>query len=600
MPEIRYDMPANPLETSAFTGSGETPLDFKTIAKDVPCQHACPAGTDVPAYLRAIASGDMDEAYRINQEHNVFPGILGRICTRPCEPACRHQWTNTRGPVTICHLKRSCADGKGHKPEPRPPWFEETAKRVVIVGGGPAGLTAARELKRYGHSVAVYDREEVLGGVMSLGIPSFRLPREVVNEEIAAIVGSGVEVHLNAHIDDTLIHDLRESSDALIVAAGAIHSIKIELEGLEEGAARGGYDFIKDYNLGRVKELDGAVLVIGGGFTAVDCVRAARRLLGPGRGSAVMMYRRTEAQMSASPEEIAEMRAEGCEIETLVTPVRARMQEGRLQAVTFVRNILAPGAQQDSKPEITPIAGSDFDVPCNHLIMAVGQGRGLEILPEGAEFTDDHHTTREGLFCTGDFHYGTRDVIHAVADGKQVADEVDLYLMGRIRKSRRVEISLQDDPGRLRDHDLTPPHHMPVLPIAQRLGNEEIEIGYSDDATKLNAWRCYLCNHKYEIDQDKCIHCDWCIKVSPRQCILKLADLEMDGDGFPIRWTETDESDKAKFIWINSDECIRCGNCLRICPTDAISLRKLTLVDKLEHTGCSSCGPDPGQAGNRR
>ena len=294
MPKIKYNMPANPLETSVFTGMGEKPLDRKTIAKDVPCQHACPARTDVPEYIRAIAYGDMDTAYRINQEDNVFPGVLGRICTRPCEPACRHEWTNTRGPVTICHLKRSSADKKGRKAEPRPAWFGETGKQVVVVGGGPAGLTAARELKRYGHQVSIYDRDEVLGGVMSLGIPIFRLPREVVNEEIAAIVDSGIEVHLNAHIDDKLMHKLRDKSDALIVAAGAIHSIKIKLEGLDEGIGYGGFDFIKDFNLGRVKKLEGDVLVIGGGFTAVDCVRAARRLLGRRtwpRGDDVPSYR---------------------------------------------------------------------------------------------------------------------------------------------------------------------------------------------------------------------------------------------------------------------------------------------------------------------
>ena len=486
----------------------------------------------MPEYLGLIARGKLDEAYLVNQEDNVFPGVLGRICTRPCEPACRHEWTNTRGPVTICHLKRSAADGKSRKPKPLPAWFGSSGKSVAVVGGGPAGLTVARELKRYGHDVTVYDRDEVLGGVMSLGIPIFRLPREVVKEEVAAIVDSGIDVKLNQHIDDALMASLGEQYDAVVVGAGAGRSISLELDGLPQELGYGGYDFIKEFNMGRLKKLEpGDLLVIGGGFTAIDCVRAGRRLLGKDGGRAAIMYRRTEAQMSATPDELVEIRREGCDIETLVSPVRANIQDGKLVSVTFIRNQLGEIRPGSDKPSISTIPGSEFDVPCRYLVMAIGQDRTLEILPEGVEFTDDHHTNRKGLFCTGDFHYGSLDVIHAVADGKEVADEVDLFLTGKVRKVKHVRITEEAETGRLRDHDLADPPHMPVHPVDDRKGNEEVEIGFGPEATDVNAWRCYLCNYKYEIDQDKCIHCDWCIKVTPRKCILKLEELELDEDG---------------------------------------------------------------------
>ncbi len=580
---IQYDHASKPAEFSTFSGQGHATLDLKTMARDIPCQAACPAGTNVPEYIRQLVLKNPDASYRINQEGNVFPGVLGRICTRPCEPACRHQWTNTNGPVTICHLKRAAADNKSQPARPLPAWFDEpTGKRIAVIGGGPAGLTAARELGRLGHVVELFEREPVLGGQMAWGIPEFRLPRDVVKEEVQAIVDSGIEVRLCEHIDKERFSEMADQYDAVLVAAGAIRGIKLKIDGLDEDAnAISGYDFMKRYNTGDPIPVAGDVVIIGGGFTAVDCARAARRLLGEQHRVTAIMYRRGEEHMSASPDEIWQLRLEGIDVGTLVNPARVRCEDGEVKAVIFDRNVLGDDPEDGGKPPIHRVEGSEYEVPCDTLIYAVGQTRTLEILPEGVELTEGNRTTHEKIFVSGDFHTGPLDVIHAVADAKEVASAIDQSLMGQKRLGKWVEISDADDTGRLRDHDLYTPAHTRTLPLEQREGNEEVELSYSAEEVEINARRCYLCNYKFEIDQDKCIHCDWCIKASPRACIHGLTRLFTDEDGAPTSHIKSATAPDATYIWIESNQCIRCGNCTRACPTYAIPTRKADIV----------CGP---------
>jgi len=585
--DISYEMAPNPQETSIFTGVANEPLDFKTFYKDIPCQEACPAKTNVPAYIEAIAKGNPEQAYLINQEDNVFSGVLGRVCSRPCEDACRHNWTGTEGPVHICHLKRSASDYKENSPQPLPAWFEDTGKKIAVIGGGPAGLTAARELRRYGHIVTIYERDSILGGMMVQGIPIFRLPRDTVKAEVNAIIESGIDVKYNNSVDAEMMQEIIKEYDSVLVAVGSVRPSNLKLPGLPgDGHTIPGLKFMYDYNMGKIGDLKGQnVIIVGGGFTAVDCgrscARAAKRLVGT-EGSVTIMYRRTEAQMSADPDEINQMRLEEIDVETLMNPLSARTKDGKLVGVTFQRNALDDSSTDGGKPRIHAIEGTEEEYPCNLLIMAIGQSRELNILPEGISQTEGHYTTHEKVYMAGDFNYGSLDVITAVNDGKEVAAKIDTQLMGGKRRTSHIGITMLDtngETGRVRDHDIQFPVAMPKLPLDARDGTSEVELGHKEEGTQLHATRCYWCHYKFEINQDACIHCDWCIGVAPRDCINRVSRLFHDEDGAVTTTLEANLANETTYIWIDSNECVRCGKCLRICPTGAITMRKMEKCD---------------------
>ena len=576
--KYQYELSPNQTELSVTTGLGTTRLDARTLAKDVPCQEACPARTDVPAYIRALVEGDPGKAYRINLEDNVFPSVLGRVCTRPCEDACRHNWTNVQGPVHICHLKRAGADFAPSLPPPLDAWFQPTHKTIAVIGGGPTGLTAARELVRFGHRVTLFERGSHLGGMMIDGIPRFRLPVDQVTREIALIVDSGVEVRLGQDIDAARLHDLRSQFDAVLVATGTVKAKDVGLPG--EVKPLSGLKFMKDYNDGEITHLEGDVVVIGGGFTAVDCARAcaraARRILGS-EHSVSIAYRRTEHHMAADLDELDEIKFENIEVRTLATPLRINTQDGQLVSVTFQRNKLSEKLGADGKPGIEPIPGSEYDIPCRHLLAAVGQDADWSILPKELQPANEPK-----IFTAGEFRTGSSDVIHCVAEGKEVAGRIDQFLTGQVRLGHHIAVELVESrvqTGRTRDDDLRRPAAMPLAPLVARVDStHEVEKGHGVEGTEVHASRCYQCNFKFEIDQDKCIHCDWCIDVAPRNCIKKVSRIFKDEDGVPTQIIEASTSEKTSYIFIDSDQCIRCGKCQRACPTGAISMKKMERV----------------------
>jgi formate dehydrogenase major subunit len=386
-------------------------------------------------------------------------------------------------------------------------------------------------------------------------------------------------VKLGQTVDAAAIRKLRDEYDAVLVATGTVKPKALDLAQGVSGILPG-LDFMKRYNQGDIEHLEGDVVVIGGGFTAVDCARAcaraARRILGSGH-NVTITYRRTEHHMAADLEELDEIRFEQIEVRTLATPLKVNTQDGAVVSVTFQRNKLSDKTGSDGKPAIEAIAGSTFDLPCTHLVVAIGQDADWSLLPE-----DLRPESSPTIFTAGEFQTGSSDVIHCVADGKDAADRIDAFLTGQKRKAHHITVDLVESrtqTGRTRDHDLQRALAMPLLDLHDRVeSTHEVALGHTDAAIQSHATRCYLCSYKFEIDQDKCIHCDWCIDVAPRACIKRTSRIFRDSDGAPTDAIEATSAEKATFIYIDSNECIRCGKCQRACPTGAISMRKMERV----------------------
>ena len=594
---------------SVQKGEGQTARDLDWAARNVPCQAACPAGTDIPGYLTAIFEGDYELAYRINLESNVFPGVLGRVCARPCEDECRHGWDDLGDPVGICFAKRAADDLREQGPMVLEPWFAASGKRVAIVGAGVAGLAAARDLARYGHRVTVFEKHGEPGGMLNQGIPAFRLPRDVIERETAQIRLMGVDIRCGTEVGrDVHLPELLGDYDAVVMAAGTLRANHLDLPGKELQGVRHGLDFLLEANETGRAEVGQHVVVIGGGFTAMDCARTAKRLgavtleftsggtADVAEGTVLrapsehvkVWYRRTEQEMLITPGELDELRHEAIDMEFLVTPVRYMGENGRVTAIEFIRTEL--GEPDDSgRRRPVPIEGSEFRVPADTVLLATGQFPDAEWLDDksaDALVGEDgwlksgpgHVTAMEKVFVAGDFAQGASSLISAIGHARKTARKVDEFLVGDVRVVDRVRVEDADDTGRIREMDAVPLQAMPTLPVSERGLTSEVETGYPDALAVDETQRCYRCHYKYEIDSDKCIYCDWCIKAKPRpECILRVRDLHYDDDGRIVGWEEAHGSDDTYLVWINQYDCIRCGACVDACPVDAISLQRADL-----------------------
>jgi len=562
---------------SAHEGWIDQPKDFDWLKKNIPCQAACPAGTDIPGYLDAIAQGRYDEAYRINLRDNVFPAVLGRVCTRPCEPACRHGWKGLGDSVAICFSKRSASDFmRDQEPVALSPMFPASGRKVAVIGAGAAGLAAARELALLGHAVTVYDQHTEPGGMMVQGIPEFRLPRAVVRREIEQIKLTGVSINCGVSIGkDVSVDQLAAVHDAVIIAAGTSRSMIPDIPGVDTPGVQSGLAFLQAANAGVHPSAGRRVVVIGGGFTAVDCARMAKRL---GAVDVTVYYRRTEDEMYIHGAEVEEMRREGIAFESQTAPLSFSSGAPGV-CVKLARTTPGP-VGPDGRRGFVMAAGSEKTIEADLVLLATGQQRDDNWARELMAGSDPqrHHTSNKRIFIAGDFMNGAGSLIDAVASGKSCARAVDHVLTGQTRVKEMGLVEPAARTGRTREMDAIPRQSMPALPVPERALRAEVETGFKHDAARAEASRCYLCHFKFEIDNDLCIYCDRCLKVKPvDDCIVKVKELVHAPDGRITGYEASASSKDYNMLYIDQSKCIRCGACKDVCPVECISLQKVSM-----------------------
>ena len=569
--------------------------------KVVDCQYACPAHTPVPEYIRLIAAQRYTDAYMINWESNVFPGVLGRTCDRPCEPACRRGRVDDE-PVAICRLKRVAADNKGEV-KSRMPKAPETGngKRIALIGGGPASLTVARDLAPLGYEIHLYCEQEMGGGMMRSQIPSFRLPITVLNEEVDYILDMGINTHFKTYVS-SLKDVLDKGYDAVFVGTGAPRGRNLELPGRQEGAANIhiGIEWLASVAFEHINKIGKKVIVLGGGNTAMDCCRTSRRL---GGESVKVVVRSPYTEMKASPWEKEDAQHEDIPILDNHVPKTFVVEDGKLKGMTFEK--VHAVYDDKGKRSLVPTGEAEVFIEADDVLIAVGQENsfpwierdlGLEFdkwnMPVVNETT--FQSTQPKVFFGGDSAFGPKNVITAVAHGHHAAVSIDLFCNGEdVLKRPSPFTNLVS--AKMGIHEWSydsavAPDKRYVVPQADKsktLKNRkmEVELGFDGLTGYKEAERCLNCDVQTVFTEDKCIECDACVDVCPTNCITFLPNEENEEDlrmhlivpalnksqdilvSGPVPQTH-------RVMVKDEDVCLHCGLCAERCPTSAWDMQK--------------------------
>jgi NADPH-dependent glutamate synthase beta subunit-like oxidoreductase len=582
--------------------------------KVVDCQWACPAHTPVPEYIRLIAAGRYGDAYMVNWHSNVFPGILGRTCDRPCEPACRRGRVEERNaekpePVAICRLKRVAADNKEDIRDrlPKPP-SQKNGKRIACIGAGPASLTVARDLSPLGYSVTIFDQDPRAGGMIWSQIPRFRLPMEVIDEEVGYILGLGVDFKPGVRID-SLKKLIAERYDAIFVGSGAPRGRDLDILGRKEAAANIhiGIDWLSNVSFGHIDKIGKRVIVLGGGNTAMDCCRTSKRL---GGDDVKVIVRSGFEEMKASPWEKEDAQHEGIPILNYLVPKAFTHQSGRLSGITFekVKAVFDAKGRRD----LVPTGEPDQHFECDDVLVAVGQENafpwierdiGIQFDQRGMPVVDKvtMQSTLPNICFGGDAAFGPKNIIWAVAHGHDAAISIDKLCNGEdttVRPSPLVNLASQKmgihEWSYDNDISLAARYKVPWRDkkVTLRDIKVEVEMGFDTKTGFAEAQRCLNCDVQTVFTTKLCIECDACVDICPMDCITftnngEEADLRVRLNAPANDLTQdlyvSDTLKTGRIMAKDEDVCLHCGLCAERCPTGAWDMQKFLL--DMTHAG---------------
>ena len=566
----------------------------------VDCQYACPAHTPVPEYIRLIAAQRYTDAYMVNWESNVFPGVLGRTCDRPCEPACRRGRVEEE-PVAICRLKRVAADNKADIKDRLPVIpKKKNGKRIALVGAGPASLTVARDLMPLGYNIDLFDEQPAGGGFMRSQIPAFRLPESVLNEEVDTILHMGVVSHFRHYVDSLKALLEQSDYDAVFVGSGAPMGRDLDISGREAADANIhiGINWLASVAFGHVQTVGRRVLVLGGGNTAMDCCRTARRL---GGEDVRVVVRSPFEEMKASPWEKEDAQQEGIPIYDNHVPKAFLVEDGKLVGMRFEK---VKAVYEDGKRQLIPTGEPPVDMACDDVLVAIGQQNAFPWIERdiGIEFDqwqlpvvdkDTFQSTLPNVFFGGDAAFGPENVITAVSHGHQAAISIDLFCRGEsvtqrpppgvTLVSQKMGIHEWSYDNQIEDDAR---YRVPHANLDQALSDRslEVELGFDAETAFHEAQRCLNCDAQTVFTEKLCIECDACLDICPTSCLSFVVNDDEESTLRQKLRMPANNPDQAIYVSDNlatgramvKDEnvCLHCGLCAERCPTAAWDMQQ--------------------------